>query len=408
VQHGYVTWCDQCGWNLSPPKPRASGATRLDRLYARAGRRLGDRLVAELLAAEQLEPRLTPVRAGAYGLAAFVHFLAVAFLVGGAALIVLTFFNVFGLVIGVVLIGLAVSMRPRFGSPPDEGIVARDKAPALFAIVDEVARSLEVARVDVLAVDRRFNASWATVGLRRRRVLVLGLPLLTILEPQERVALLAHELAHGRNGDSTRGLFVGSAVRGLSECYYVVGPEDLSGVREWGDFAFLERIVNVLLWILSRPVLGLLLLELHLLLRDSQRAEFLADALAARVAGTDAAIGLEEKVLLESTVWQAVQHSSRERSAPADLFEQLAGAAVGVPARERERRRRVARLEEARLDETHPPSAHRIRLLEERPHLGPQVVLDSVASAAIDSELAPRRPDLARALVDEYRESLYG
>jgi len=407
VLHGYVTWCHECGWNLAPSKPRLRGETRLDRLFERAGRRLGDRLVSELLAAESLEPRLTPARAGAYAVAAIVHLLALAFLVGGVALIVLTFFNVFALVGGLVLVGLAILMRPRFRKAPDEGIVTRGDAPTLFRVAEDVAKALEVVPADTIVIDWNFNASWAIVGLRRQRILTLGLPLLAILDPEERVALIAHELAHARNGDSTCGLFVGSAVDGLAEFYYVVAPEDLTGAREWGDLAVLERVVNVLLWTLSRPVLGLLLLELHLLLRDSQRAEFLADALAARAAGTKAAVALEEKILLESTVWLAVQQAAHERDGRPGLFERLATSAVAVPERERERRRRAARLEGARLDVTHPPTAHRVRMLEERPALPPRVVLGAEDSAKIDAELAHLHAEAERFLVDVYRDSLY-
>ena len=54
INPGYVTWCHQCGWNLSPPT-RETPTRRLDRLYDRVGRRLGDQLVGELLAVERLE-----------------------------------------------------------------------------------------------------------------------------------------------------------------------------------------------------------------------------------------------------------------------------------------------------------------------------------------------------------------
>src|SRR5439155_2673676 len=36
VHHGYVTWCHECGWNLTAPQPD-EGHTRFDRLYAAAG-----------------------------------------------------------------------------------------------------------------------------------------------------------------------------------------------------------------------------------------------------------------------------------------------------------------------------------------------------------------------------------
>jgi Zn-dependent protease with chaperone function len=349
---------------------------------------------------------LTPTKLVAYAIAAAVYLVTLVFGAGGIALVVLGFPNPFAIVAGLLLISFTVLMRPRFGRVPAEGAVVREEAPTLFALVDEVARSLATAPVTVLRIDPAFNASWAALGLRRRRVLTLGLPLLTALEPQERVALIAHELAHARNGDATRGVLVGSALRGLDELFGVVAPNEL--VEAETELGIVERIANWMLYLISRPILGLLLVELHLLLRDSQRAEYLADALSAQVAGTDAVISTQEKLLLEPTFQSVVQHTAHASADPdTDLFAELEAALVAVPDRERERRRRVARLEEARLSDTHPPTGKRIRLLEARARQEPSVVLVPERSAAIDSELARHRPAAQRELVEEYRDSLY-
>src|SRR5205814_10012705 len=130
--------------------------------------------------------------------------------------------------------------------------------------------------------------------------------------------------------------------------------------------AFFDRVVNGMLWILSRPVLGLLLLEIHLLLRDSQRAEFLADALAARTAGTNPVISLQEKLLLNPSFRYAMQRAAQDRSGAADVLTIFESTVATAPERERERRRRVARLEVTRLSSTHPPTSRRIELLAGR------------------------------------------
>jgi predicted RNA-binding Zn-ribbon protein involved in translation (DUF1610 family) len=50
VQEGYLTRCHSCNWNVTaPPRDEPSGS--LDRLYAAAGRRFGDRLARELISA---------------------------------------------------------------------------------------------------------------------------------------------------------------------------------------------------------------------------------------------------------------------------------------------------------------------------------------------------------------------
>ena len=58
-------------------------------------------------------------------------------------------------------------------------------------------------------------------------MLRLGVPLLTILDGQEVVALVGHELAHQVNGDATRGLVVGTALETLRRWYYAFTPGPL-------------------------------------------------------------------------------------------------------------------------------------------------------------------------------------
>jgi hypothetical protein len=209
--------------------------------------------------------------------------------------------------------------------------------------------------------------------------------------------------AHGRNGDSTRGLVVGSAIDALDELrlLFVSGR----GSMDWSQWAIVEWLTRPILWALSRPIVALLYIETHLLYRDKQRAEFLADALAAKAAGASAAVGLAEKTLLESTV-TAVIHRAAHGSGE-DVFAALRDAVRTVPDRERERRRRIARLEHTRLDATHPPTGHRIRITEAQGDAPPLVVLDETRARAIEDELAERRHAVARDLADAYRASLY-
>ncbi len=159
---------------------------------------------------------------------------------------------------------------------------------------------------------------------------------------------------------------------------------------------------------LSRPVLALLYLELHLLLRDSRRAEYLADARAAEVAGTAAAVSLSEIELLGPAFHAIVSRNvQRVRSGDSTIFAELAATASNVTPRERERRRRIARLEDSRLDATHPPTASRITVLEGRPVSAARIVLAVEASERIDEELARYRKEVTARLIDEHRDRLY-
>jgi hypothetical protein len=165
-------------------------------------------------------------------------------------------------------------------------------------------------------------------------------------------------------------------------------------------------LVRPLLWLVSRPFYYLLRLQVNLAQHDGHRAEYLADALAARVAGTDAVVGLHERLLLESVFELAVQRAAQSSGEP-DLFDSLAQAVRAVPAREIERRRRVARLADSRLDATHPPTGSRIELLEGRPKETGTLFLSEQKASAIDSELRPSFKAMQRSLVDDFRSSIH-
>src|SRR5207244_8660082 len=119
-----------------------------------------------------------------------------------------------------------------------------------------------------VVVDETVNAYWQVSGLRRRRVLGLGVPLLAILEPQERVALVAHELAHARNGDVGRTLVVSSALRTLEEIYLTLTPGE--SMLTYSDVGVFEVVARGMMWLLAQPVKWLYVFELHLLLSDMQ------------------------------------------------------------------------------------------------------------------------------------------
>jgi Zn-dependent protease with chaperone function len=399
VTAGYPDWCD-CGWNLQPPPEREAPRGRFERLAEHAGRRAGERMERELLEADSLEPRWTPAKVAAFAVAGAVILLSAALVAGGLAAIALEFPNVVSILIGLAMAGTGILMRPRL-SRLEDGARPLEPArtPALHELVADVARALDRPPPDLVAIDASWNAYWDVVGLRRQRVLVLGLPLFAALDPAQRVALIAHELGHDRNGDVRRSLVVAAAVGALDQLSSLLQPD---GRQRWDELG-LDWLANALMWVVSRPVDAVLWLEVRLLYRDSQRAEFLADAQAARVAGTAAVTALHERLLLASQFELTVQQAGDEEG----LFVHLHAALEAVPERERERRRRVARLEHTRLDLTHPPIALRIALLEGRPALPPVVTLNSAWSARIDDELEPLERDVARELLDRHRSSLY-
>jgi Zn-dependent protease with chaperone function len=83
---------------------------------------------------------------------------------------------------------------------PEGLFLDRSEGRALYAFADEIRRTVDAPHVDSITITAGFNAAAAAYRpswrLRRRRVLVLGLPVLTTLSVEELRAVIAHELAH--------------------------------------------------------------------------------------------------------------------------------------------------------------------------------------------------------------------
>jgi Zn-dependent protease with chaperone function len=227
-------------------------------------------------------------------------------------------------------------------------------------------------------------------------------PLWAILDPEERIALVAHELAHNINGDANRGFFVGSAISSLLRWYWILHPRQLLADHELGLLAvpwhLLTYGVSQFIWFWAYGLS-------HLLWRDSQRAEYLADAHAARVAGTAATLALMEKLHYEHTFVLALQRTAlghEER-----LFAAFRERIARMPQHELVRLKRVQQLELSRLDVTHPPTAYRIARLQAHPTIPVETITESADMERVAAEAAELEADIERNLVEVYTNLLY-
>jgi Zn-dependent protease with chaperone function len=392
-----VTWCDHCEWNVnpSPPPPPQSP---FERIYAALGTRLSRQLFAAVQQHAALRPPRTLSTALATVSALAVHGFTLLVALGGVALVLWAWPNPAPVVVG--LLGLLVAWFgcPRVPTlPKDEQLLTRAQAPTLFGLLDQTSAALGARPLAHVVVDEHFNASYGEVGWRREPVLTLGLPLVAVLDAAELVALVGHELAHGVNGDPTRGLVVGSAVRSLCQYYWLMLPPQGIGLAGW--------LASGAMRLIALLPQGVLLGLSHLLWRSSQRAEYYADRLAARVAGRAGVQGLLAKLHCQTSFDTAVQQAAVRRDVP-DLFAALQQRLAALPARERERIRRAELRDGARLTSTHPPTAFRLAMLETYGAADTLVSLSLQARAAIDDELRPLRAPLQRRLVEQYRDQI--
>ena len=396
-------WCPSCEWNLARFVPGetdgAFGWSWVDRPLHRVARRLTERQFAGLADSPLQRRSLTAARVAtlAVSVVLLAGVLAIAAL--GAWLLVVDFFSL-TTVLGAVLLGVAFVLRPRLGrlSELTDTAVEIDRvaAPTLFAVVDRVAVAVGAPMPDVILLDDDLNAYTTVVGWRRRRVLCLGAPLWAILDEQERIALLGHELGHFVNGDIRRGLLTQVARNTLGQVADLLAPDP-----DMGGGSFFEMLVipvaRAVMWLVSRVFLTLQLVLLWISLRDSQRAEYLADELGAEAGGTAAAIRVDEQLLLLTPIDTVVRREARNGNGAA------AWRAAAVVARTNQAPslpalRQLSRRNDVSLFASHPPLGLRVAMYGRRPALPAGVVLTEPESARMDDELAAHYERVRREL----------
>lgn len=367
------------------------------RLYRVASRLTEAQFVA--LAEGPLSPRrMTAARLTT--LAASVVLLAVVLGIGVLGLW-LFFFDFFSLstILGAALLGVAFMLRPRLGrlsKLPEQGrLVDLDKAPHLVALVKRVAAAVGAPMPQVLMLGYDLNAYTTTVGLRRTRVLCLGLPLWATLEPQERVALLGHELGHFVNGDVRRGPLTQVAETTLNR---VAQLFNLDGV---GGRGLLEYVSSIITRALGRLVAGiartLQVLLVWISQRDSQRAEYLADEMAAKAGGTAAAVSLADQLVITDSIDTVVRREARAGHGMSAWHDAARVARTNL-APKLPVLRRLSRHTEVSLYASHPPTGLRAEMLERRPARAATVTLTESEAAHIDEELAVHEKRVIREL----------
>ncbi|MDT7836865.1 M48 family metalloprotease [Aquabacterium sp. OR-4] len=166
-----------------------------------------------------------------------------------------------------LLLGWALMpLQPLAGEP-----ITRAQAPGLFARLDEIQRQLDCRPVAQVLLGSEFNAGVVDGGARRwpRRVrhsLVIGVPLLAVLNEAQARAVLAHELGHLSRRHGSLGQWVYRARLGWLALQQA--PP--------GDGSAFDRLVS---WFARRfaPWFS------RLAFAHSRRCEYEADADAARL-----------------------------------------------------------------------------------------------------------------------------
>ncbi|MCO8277088.1 M48 family metallopeptidase [Actinoplanes sp. TRM 88003] len=301
--------------------------------------------------------------------------------------------------LGLVLVGVAFLLRPRLGRVADlagQGIELKpEQAPQLFALIERVATAVGAPRPQVLMIGYDLNAFTTAVGVRRTRVLNIGLPLWATLEPQERVALLGHELGHFVNGDIRRGPLTQVAETTLDRVAHLFDQPEATGE---GIIGYLTAIITRFLgWIVATVARALQLLIVWTSQRDSQRAEYRADELAARAGGTDAAVALADHLVILESIDTVVRREARAGNGMSAWLDAARVARVNL-APNMPTLRRLSRHTDVSLFASHPPAGLRAAMLERTPRQAAAVTVAESDIARIDDELAVHQKRVLREL----------
>jgi heat shock protein HtpX len=185
-----------------------------------------------------------------------------------------------GVVIAGAMLWSLIPRRDRF-EPPGP-LLERTSHPRLFAELDNIAASLNeplprevylVGQVNAFVADRG-----GILGFGSRRIMAIGLPLLSILTISEFRGVLAHEFAHYYSGDTKLGPFVYKTQSAMIRTFQNIGS-----IQELNRIAVISLLYSVVTFVLKHYFI----LFLRVTNFVSRRKEYRADELACLVAGTE-------------------------------------------------------------------------------------------------------------------------
>jgi Zn-dependent protease with chaperone function len=255
---------------------------------------------------------------------------------------------------GSMLWAVAAAMFARHPAP--EGRVIRpDEAPALFAAIAAARRAADGPPIHRVVLTPEFNAAMAQVprfgvlgGFRNH--LVLGLPLLDHLDPDEALSVVAHEIGHAGGGHGRSG----SRMYRMRDAWARIAPA-MHG-------SWILRWTVLPLWNLLWPRLsawGFVMSRLQ---------EHEADRAGVRVAGPAAARALLRVAVAGRAVgerfWGALDRRMlAEEQPPASPTGDMAAAAASVAPDERRSWLAEAWREPTGFDDTHPCLRERVEAM---------------------------------------------
>jgi heat shock protein HtpX len=253
---------------------------------------------------------------------------------------------------GTILWSIAPRRRP-FVPPGPE--LPESRAPEVHRLVAEVAHAAEQRPPEQIYLAPDVNAAvlqaGGLLGIGGRRVMLIGLPLMDVLTVRELRAVIAHEFGHFHGGDTRLGPWFFRTYDALERT--VLNLHEVESIWRkpftWYFDFFLRRTGRL-----------------------KRRQEFLADELAAAIAGRDAAMASLNAVAMAAPAfdgyWSAEALPVLDSGHRIPLLEGFRRFRAAPAVADALREMLVAR-KEVEVDpyDTHPPLGERLAALERLP-----------------------------------------
>jgi heat shock protein HtpX len=186
-----------------------------------------------------------------------------------------------GFLMAATMLWSLVPRRNKFQTPGP--LLERASHPKLFAELNKIASFLNEPVPHEVYLIPEVNA-WVTerrgiLSFRKRRILGIGLPLLSVLTVSELRAVLAHEFAHYYAGDTRLGPIVYRTRIAMARAL-----ENMASIGKYVRWILAQAIYISVMWILR----WYWKLFFRLTQLVSRRPEYRADELACYIAGTEA------------------------------------------------------------------------------------------------------------------------
>jgi Zn-dependent protease with chaperone function len=419
--NNYPVWCQKCEWNLMY-EDNLKPQNKLEEFNKKISKKYGNNLFEQIKNEDfnKINKKLTKTGLIVYSVSLLIIVLNLLLLISGFYL--LFFLEHFYIkFIGLLCLGLFYLSKPRRIKMNSEKFVSKINFPELYKTVNLICTKLKTSDIQGIIIDESFNASITEYGLKKKKVLFIGFPLWSILNNDERLALIGHEISHCVNGDPARSKLVSIAINILIDTGWAIYPSTLAGdimnpyigglrasTLELSKYAVIPlnlalRGISHLLWKLAYFLNNLIWI-------DSQKSEYLADILGSTISGHKSAISLMEKLGYQDIFYfelKKIVLKGKKEADKINIFKTVNEKIENFPNHEIERLKRLQMKEEHRFDIKHPPTYSRILILKEKGYKNLSNIKDQINFGKIENEFNNYEKKIQDKLIDIYRNSMY-